>query len=78
MLTHDIEDLGGGDGVKVWELVADLAPEHAARVQRDVTQPDQPGATGRPLKQARPEIILREKKIGIVFSDCTRQRHKKW
>ena len=40
VLTHDIEDLGGGDGVKVGELVADFAPEHAARVQRDVTQPD--------------------------------------
>ena len=62
MLTHDMEDLGGGDGVKVWELVADLAPEHAARVQRNVTQPDQPGATGRLLKQADPGIILREKK----------------
>ena len=34
-LTHDTEDLGGGDGVKVGELVADLAPEYAARVHRD-------------------------------------------
>ena len=51
VFTHDIEDLGGGDGVKVRELIADLAPEHAARVQRDVTQSDQPGAAGRLLKQ---------------------------
>ena len=37
VFTHDFEDLGGGDGVKVRELIADLTPEHAARVQRDVT-----------------------------------------
>ena len=51
VFTHDFEDLGGGDGVKVRELIADLAPEHAARLQRDVTQPDQPGAANRLLKQ---------------------------
>ena len=37
VFTHDFEDLGGGDGVKVRELIANLAPEHAACVQRDVT-----------------------------------------
>ena len=51
--THNFEDLGGGDGVKVRELIADLAPEHAARLQRDVTQSDQPGATGRLLKRRK-------------------------
>ena len=64
MFTHDFEDLGGGDGVKVRELIADLTPEHTARVQRDVTQPDQPRAAGRLLKQG-----LFCTRIGIVFSD---------
>ena len=51
MFTNYTEDLGGGDGVKVGELIADLAPEHSARVQRDGAQSDQAGPAGRFLNR---------------------------
>ena len=48
--THDIEDLGGGDGVKVRELVADLAPEDATRVHGDGVELHHARAASGPLK----------------------------
>ena len=50
VFTHDFEDLGGGDGVKVRELVADLAPEDAARVHGDGVELHPTGAASCLLK----------------------------
>ena len=56
VFTNNIENLGGGHGVKVGKLVADLAPEHAARVQGDGAQPHQPGPAGRLLKHGETRV----------------------
>ena len=61
-LTHDIEDLGGGDGVKVGELVADLAPEDAARVHGDGIELNPGRAATGLLKEELMEYLCPERK----------------